>query len=166
MHDGVQSLLVLEDDACIDVGLREAAIPFLRFVPNDWDQLYLGGQHLGRSKYPPNRINEHVIAPRNVNRTHAYAVSQKGMPKLYQWMCTYPSDGPPRLHHLDHWFGELHKEGSLRVYAPNSWFIGQMAGTSDIAGRSTPLRTWNGRSYGNGATRPKRRGCGCGGRAQ
>jgi len=61
--DGLRSVLILEDDVtfCDDFSTRLA--PFLDRVPDDWHQIYLGGQHLCQRKSPPIRINEEVIRP-------------------------------------------------------------------------------------------------------
>jgi len=46
LADGVRNVLVLEDDVCFVDAFREQVAEFLRRVPDDWDQLMLGGQHV------------------------------------------------------------------------------------------------------------------------
>ena len=58
LMDDVQSLLVLEDDACMPPGFVVEVGDFLDEVPENWDQLMLGGQHIGP---PPCRISERVV---------------------------------------------------------------------------------------------------------
>jgi hypothetical protein len=44
--DGLESSMVLEDDAVFQPKAVEMLARLMREVPADWDQIYLGGQHL------------------------------------------------------------------------------------------------------------------------
>ena len=46
-------LLVLEDDALFPPDFAERAARFIRALPADWEQAYLGGQHRGLRVRPP-----------------------------------------------------------------------------------------------------------------
>ena len=137
--ENVPSVLILEDDAvpCDDFARRVK--PFLEAVPNDWGMIYLGGQHLMAGSHPPRRVNAEVFRPYNVNRTHAFALSRDGMKAVYKHLCRQDWNA---AQHIDHHLGRLHMSGSLPIYCPNEWLIGQAAGTSRISGRTTDLRFW------------------------
>jgi len=52
IDDGVDSLLILEDDVCFDEYFREGVEAFLSQVPEDWDGLMFGGQHVIEAASP------------------------------------------------------------------------------------------------------------------
>jgi len=123
LNEGVHSVLLLEDDAVIrDTAFSARVLAFLAAVPTDWQLLYLGGQLLHPKRTPPQRVNEHVYAPGNVHRTHAWALSREGMALVYRWLNT--CDWPAK-HHIDHRLGLLTERGGIRTYCPARWLIGQ-----------------------------------------
>jgi len=83
-------LLVLEDDALFPPDFAERAVRFIRALPADWEQVYLGGQHRGLRVRPPQRVNDEVVRPFMVNRTQAYAVRGPFIRVLYQHLCDWP----------------------------------------------------------------------------
>ena len=128
--DDVRSVLVLEDDACVDSGFVANVERFLAEVPEDWDQLMLGGQHIGPA---PRRISDHVVKCVNCQRTHAYAIRGKFMRELYQaWVSS--------VGHCDHIMGPM--QSAFKVYAPDPFLIGQDANRSDISGSLNPRKFW------------------------
>jgi GR25 family glycosyltransferase involved in LPS biosynthesis len=138
---GIESVLVLEDDAVFSDDFTTQVSVFLEQVPEDWEMLYLGGQHLDAVTIPPRQINRWVYQPYNVNRTHAFAVRGKVfMQRLYRHLHEWDDWEPG--HHLDHHLGRLHQERTHRIYAPKHWLVGQAAGNSDIAGRDSKQRFW------------------------
>ena len=68
--DGVSSLLVLEDDAYPVNDFPHQASQFLSRVPNDWDGLMLGAEHL----LPPIPIGQGIAKCVTSIRCHAYAL--------------------------------------------------------------------------------------------
>ena len=135
LNNGLRRILLLEDDATFVDGFTAKVRQFLAAIPRDeWDMLYLGGQHLKEKKAVPTRINEHVYQPFNVNRTHAFAVDLErfGRP-LYRWLHRW-NDWRPN-HHIDHHLGRLHEKRDSRVYCPADWLVGQGASKSNINGR-------------------------------
>ncbi len=97
LMDDVESLLVLEDDACLRPGFSDDAEKFFVAVPDDWDQLMLGGQHIGPQPRP---VSQGVVKCLNCQRTHAYAVRGNFIRHLYQkWVS---SSG-----HCDHVMGPM-----------------------------------------------------------
>ena len=141
LSEGVQSVLIFEDDAVFREDFTERWQQYIEKVPNTWELLYLGGQHLKLRRQKPEKINEQVNVPYNVNRTHAYAVQGSGIQKLYShlndvqnWM---------GLDHFDHHIGRLIQRKAIETYCPNEWLVGQSNIVSDITGRRNRAEvTW------------------------
>lgn len=135
----VKSVLILEDDVVFTGDLRQRSEEFLSAVPDDWDQIYLGGQHL----IDPVPVNDQVYRGRNVNRTHAYAVSRKFMARMYRHILHAPDYILHGGHHVDHRLGALHEAGDHAIYSPRQWLAGQFQGSSDISGQTNDTFFWN-----------------------
>lgn len=139
LNEGVGSVLIFEDDALFPTDFTKRAEEFLEALPADWEMAYLGGQHLRAEKQKPKRVNDLVYKPYNVNRTHAFALRGEGLKKVYkhlhkkQWSTS---------HHIDHHLGTLHESGTLRLYCPADWIVGQAESKSDISGRHHNNRFW------------------------
>lgn len=130
INDGVKALLVLEDDLTTEPDYVRKLREFFANVPEDWDQLMLGGQHVG----PVTHVRTNVVKCSNTQRTHAYAVRGKMMRDLYvAWM-----NGDT---HCDHIMGPM--QSKYNVYAPSEFIFGQAHSKSDINGRVNPQKTWN-----------------------
>lgn len=139
LNSGISSILLLEDDALLVPDFKTRVAEFLRNVPEDWDMLYLGGQHLHINQHPPKRINEWVYQPWNVNRTHAFALQGRMLQVVYNHLLRQDwSKG----HHIDHHLGRLHQARQHRIYCPKEWLIGQAEGKSNISGKEPPNRFW------------------------
>ena len=129
ISDRVDTLLVLEDDACFRPGFRQEVERFLAAVPDDWDQLMLGGQHMAR----PRPVGSGVVRCANCQRTHAYAIRGPFLRHLYSRWCAASG-------HCDHVMGPM--QGGYRVYAPDPFLVGQAQGPSDISGARNPTKFW------------------------
>lgn len=137
--DGVESLLILEDDVVFSPATAVELGPWLRRVPPGWGQIYLGGQHLK----PPRRTSlDGVWQGRNVNRAHAYAVSGHALPRIIRHLTRWREYNARRLWHVDHQYGLAHERGLWSAYTPAWWFAGQNADTSQINGRPVCRRWW------------------------
>ncbi len=148
--DDIETLLVLEDDAIFVDDFASKAGAFIEEAPTDWDQLYLGGQHLCLRQSPPERITENVLRCHNVNRTHGYAVRREFMKAAYHELCRPPHEPQvQQAFHVDHRYGQMHLSGKWNVYAPTQWLIGQAAGVSSIMGPGKPSAEcwWNNFRY-------------------
>lgn len=156
LRDGVKSLLVFEDDALLPNDFNDRIARFMRKVPRDWDQVYLGGQHLNSSNHPPAPINSLVVRCHNVNRTHAYAVKDRYILDAYRHLNDYPSHCKRSSQHVDHCFGYLHELKNHNIYAPRTWIVGQAESLSDIEGRKVYQRFWHGNSVSFQMTNPNR----------
>ena len=139
LSEGVQSVLVLEDDAAPVAGFAEKARPFFAALPEDYQMVYLGGQltHYDHTEHPPEVINEQVIRPWSCNRIHAYGLSRAGMEIVYVHLNRHNWQTG---HHIDHHIERLSRAQKLITYAPREWLIGQAPGLSDISNKEFPER--------------------------
>lgn len=129
--DGVASIAVFEDDAGFRPDFGDRFYEFVDHVPNQWDALLLGGQHMK----PPLRVGPSVVRCTRTVRTHAYVLRGdliRVLLNCFEWM-----DG---TQHLD-WV-TARELGTWRTYAPHSFLVCQRAGFSDIAGWDVPERHW------------------------
>lgn len=131
ISDGVKSLLVLEDDACIRHSFSQDVARFLSAVPDDWDQLMLGGQHIGNTQ----QVSDGVVRCFNCQRTHAYAIRGKMLRDLYALWCSPKSD-----RHCDHLMGPM--QSRYKVYASSPFLFGQTRSHSDITNSVNPTKFW------------------------
>lgn len=131
--DGVETLLVLEDDARFCPNFSTRLREFMAKVPPDWDGLMLGGQNHGP---PPEKTGTPgVLRSANTQRTHAYAV-RGGEPMKALLRLWTTAKG-----HIDHILGRW--QGRFDVYEPEEFLVGQDEGQSDIFGRGLEIRYWS-----------------------
>jgi hypothetical protein len=147
MMDGVSSLLVLEDDLAIHAKAPEIVRRFFQELPDDWDQIYLGGQHQVEPSLVDYRPMVHRV--RNVNRTHAYGLSGRAFREFLRHVCDAPSYAERGSWHIDHQLGLAHESELWRCYSPAWWPFGQRAGVSNISGSSNPDLWWHPGIYSN-----------------
>ena len=128
---GHESILILEDDCEIRDDFALKLEEFLNKVPDDWETLMLGGQHMKT----PELISEGLVRCKNTQRTHALALRGRAIKDVYQMYCGTNV-------HIDWRLGPF--LGRRRqTYAPQPLLIGQTAGKSDITLRQTPAKFWN-----------------------
>ena len=127
--DDVNSLLVLEDDVTWHTGAWEQLETFLNTVPDDWQQLMLGGQHIQSAE----SIAPGVSRCLNTQRTHAYAIRGGAIKDLLRLWYKCNS-------HIDHIMGGW--QAGYRVYSPEPFIFGQDRGQSDISGANNPAKFW------------------------
>ena len=116
---------------------------FLEHVPDDWDVIYFGGQHLNTDRHPPHGLNDYVLQPYNVNRTHAYAMRRRFIEAAHERLSQRFRARGHRKWHVDHQLGALQVSGSWSVYSPWRFLVGQAAGKSDVAVRLLRTLWWN-----------------------
>ncbi|MEZ6099617.1 MAG: glycosyltransferase family 25 protein [Pirellulaceae bacterium] len=158
LQDGRQSVLILEDDAVFIAGFVRLAEAFFEQLPDDWDGVMLGGQHLKS----PTVVTEDIVRVTNGNRTHAHALRGRYIEKVYRYLQEYQRYAQVRSQHVDHRLGELHESGEYNIYAPAAWLVGQREGRSDISNRRVRTRYWHGTEgseLGNMASDSNARGC-------
>lgn len=143
--DGLENCLILEDDIIFQPNAKQLIERFLADLPSDWDQIYLGGQHL----QPPESIapDSAVLRGMNVNRTHAFALHNR----VYQRFLRHVAHAPDYIRrgswHLDHQLGSAHQRRQWNTYCPDWWIAGQSADSSNISGRRTFEMWWHPASY-------------------
>lgn len=131
MMDGVENLLVLEDDVVFVENFAKQVVAFMQQVPDDWEQIMFGGQLFGNSKNE--QVKPGIIRVADCHRTHCYAVRGQYMRDLYsKWCSSYG--------HCDHVMGPLQRD--RMVYAPDPFIAGQREGWSDISGADNPAKLW------------------------
>ena len=67
---GVDSVLILEDDAAFDPQLHNNFSTYFPQVPSGWDMLHFGAMHMDE----PTQVSENVVRTRSANSTFAYAL--------------------------------------------------------------------------------------------
>ena len=133
LSNEIESVLILEDDAvCID-GFTEKVQEFWKHLPDDWEMVYLGGQHIQENIGLPRKVNDWVYKPFNINRCHCYGFRGRRMiERAYKHLNNFFEWKAP--HHVDHRLGELHKQMQTGLYVPKEWLVAQEEGQSDICG--------------------------------
>lgn len=135
----LKSYIVFEDDAIFSNTFTEDLNSFMAEVPEDWQQLYLGGQLIHEIRHPPKRMTDWVFMPYNVNRTHCFAVHERGYYAMYSHLNSLPFQ--PK-EHIDHHLGRLHESGKFHVYCPKKWLVGQGEGWSNVSGKYNSDLYW------------------------
>ena len=148
--DGVERLLVIEDDTIWQKGSAELVREFMEQVPADWGQIYFGGQH--RTSRRPEWIKGKpaVLKANSVHRTHCYAISRETMPKMLKHVLYAPDYieaardlKKPHRRHIDHQLEIAHRRGDWSVYCPSFWLAGQGENHSHINNKTWPAAWWH-----------------------
>jgi len=139
--DGVKTLLVMEDDVCFTDNFREDVAKFLSAVPEDWDQLMIGGQHLIPAG-KPKLVKPGVLQCTSCERMHCYGIRGKFMQRFYERL-----QGGGKFNgsvHCDWILGrDPDMQPAHKVYAPQFFLAGQEGGASNIFDMMVPRRIWN-----------------------
>lgn len=134
-NNSKEDILILEDDAIFCEDFSAKFNNLLKLVPNDADQIYIGGQHLKPPVY-----NGSIYVVNNVNRTHGYIITVKGLLSLYKWL--NETSNWETKSHIDHHYGKGHETKAIKAYAPYEWLVGQSGDKSDICNKDTKERWW------------------------
>jgi len=134
----VGNVLILEDDVIFRENALENLNTFMEAVPDDWGQIYLGGQH---RRDITSTDSPHVVVGNSVNRTHAYAVNAPTLTSLYRHI-SYATDYRNTNKHIDHQLELAHRRKDWPVYCPTNWIAGQRAGSSNISGKTNDTQFW------------------------
>jgi hypothetical protein len=132
--DDIESILVLEDDAVFMKTFAQDAAAFLAKVPDDWQCLMLGGQHVNSEPIPVAPGIVRAGSGGGIQRTHCYALrGAQAMKALYR---TWANAAV----HCDWVMGPC--MAKFNTYAPDPFLVGQSGGQSDISGRLNPAKFW------------------------
>ena len=140
LNNNIKSMIVLEDDAVLRDGFSEKVTKFIKNVPDDWQMLYFGGQHLFVDAHPPIKVNDSVYVPYNLNRTHAMAFRTEGMKAVYRHL--HAKEWTAK-HHIDHHLGKFHETRETPIYCPEKWLVGQKGGLSNISNKVNKDLFWS-----------------------
>ena len=145
-RDGLENILILEDDAVFHPRTREWLADIMEVLPADWGQLFLGGQHM---QAPKKTCHPKLLEGCAITRTHAYAIHRPVFQTLIDLIQDDEDYRQNRGRHIDHQFADQQLKGTWKAYAPAWWFAGQSEGASDIANAALfPQRWWQeGRHY-------------------
>ncbi len=136
------STLILEDDAFLPIDFKEKVLQAFRALPEDnWDLLYLGGQHLKTDIQAPIPYGDYLVKGYNINRNHAYILNNNSAQKLLE-LTADPSNFTEGENHIDHALGHCMERGHIIAYASNPFFVAQNAGYSDICEKEIPFKFW------------------------
>lgn len=133
--DGVDNILIFEDDAGITEEFDANLQAFIAELPADYYGYQLGGYRWKGAR----KVTENCGLMLGCGALHAYGLSKAGLQRTYdhvQWH---------RTEDLDHATAMLHAE-EPRYYCPRRWFVPQVPGYSDNFLNSTQLsgigNTW------------------------
>jgi len=134
IRDGVNSVLIIEDDAHFPIDFADRLGPFLAAVPDDWEAIYLGGYHFLEAGDPV-PVDDQVLRGRCVLGTWAYALRGRAIRALGRAIEQAPRLAAEELFGVDRLWGRLHLDGIVRVYTPWRWLVHHGGGRSDTNGR-------------------------------
>lgn len=118
---GLDNVLILEDDVEFDPELNEKFTNWITEVPENWDMLYLGGNH--NTKRHDNKISPHVLKLSKTQATHAYAVRHTVYDLILDRLNNIDKD-------VDVIYMDIQKQCNAYCFTPRlAW---QRAGVSDI----------------------------------
>jgi hypothetical protein len=137
-RDGVQRLLILEDDAIFHHHTAAWLPGTVEALPADWELFFLGGQHM---EPPVETASPRLLLGRCITRTHAYAVHAPAFGKLLTAISDDVLYQANPGWHIDHQLGTGQSQGLWSAYAPAWWFAGQEEGQSNIS-RNLDTRRW------------------------
>jgi len=144
LNDGVDSILLFEDDAIFCEDFTQKVTEYLDAIPEGQGLIYLGGQHQYMNKQPPTKIGNSglVFQPFDVNRTHAFGIRGRELMKKIYLHLMQPFTSWHGPHHIDHWLGKLHQKREDPIYTPARWLVGQEEGRSDVGGNRKKKNFW------------------------
>jgi hypothetical protein len=143
IDNNYQNTIIFEDDAIFCENFTPQFLNFIGHLPEDWDQAYLGGQHLIK----PTPINDYVVLGSNINRRHGYMIKNKMSAQKIVDCLSNPDLWTTHLinkMHGDHALGYMHKNKLIKAYASKPFLVGQNNDQfSDIgSNKSCQFKRW------------------------
>lgn len=121
---GYKNYFVFEDDAELIINFNEVLDTYMKYVPNDWDFLYFGGNHMGGLQ----SVNLCVSKIFKTFTTHAFGVKET----VYDAMIEVLGRENDKV---DIGIASLHSKFNSYVFRPHIAF--QRASYSDILNKYT-----------------------------
>jgi hypothetical protein len=118
--DGVDHLLVFEDDAVVPDSFDAETERFFNEIPDGWYGYQLGGFKWGGA----NRLTENCGRMLGCGGLHAYGLSAAGLQRTYDHVLYHNRSD------LDHATAGLHGE-EPHYYCPRKFYVAQDSGYSD-----------------------------------
>ena len=136
IESGVSSILILEDDAEPVQDFRKAIVDFQQALPDNWQCLFLGGEHSTR----PEKVTETAWRCTATTRTHCFGLREPFLSSFYTFLSDPETLRQNKSGHIDHAIRDFMQHGRHAIYCPNPWLIAQAAGHSDIFNRTFQRR--------------------------
>lgn len=127
---GIESVMIFEDDAVFPEDLGDRVRAFVDGVPDDWNVLYFGGHHFAL----PEPFNDKCLLCRETNMTVSYAVRGAARASPLYLLARFWRQLKGQQVHIDRIWGTLQEARRIRAYCPWDWITGQAAGVSDRNG--------------------------------
>jgi hypothetical protein len=137
--EGIDKALFFEDDAILIDDFSKLFDEFWEELPNEWDQVYLGGQHRKFSGL----ISDRVMKPTSINRTHCYGLRRNLIPKILRHNFDDLSDYIDNKAHFDTHMEKAQRRNDWNVFTPSWWLVGQGESFSNIKFQYEPDRWWD-----------------------
>jgi len=131
IQNNYESILILEDDVEFTNEVNKIS-EYFKFLPEDWDMLYFGGnhnQHMGIA--PPKIINEKVCKLHHTFSTHCVAINKRAFTTILNRL-------KKRDNALDVIYVEL--QSTLNAYSFYPMIATQRVSFSDIENRVTDYK--------------------------
>lgn len=129
--EGLKSILILEDDVEFTDEVTNVS-EYFKFLPNDWDMIYFGGNHnIGIEEATPKIINEKVCKLYHTYTTHCVGIKHTAFDIIL--------DNLKQLsQQLDVVYCDLQKQ--MNVYSFYPMIASQRIGFSDIQERDVDYK--------------------------
>jgi hypothetical protein len=118
---GYEAILILEDDVEFAPEFNNKFNEWIKNVPEDWDMLYLGGNHNWIEDIP--QVAPHVIRITNTYATQAFALKDTIYDEIYNSIMSHTEE-------CDILLANVQKKCSAYCFVPNLAY--QKAGYSDV----------------------------------
>ncbi|MEL6722437.1 MAG: hypothetical protein AAFP10_04330, partial [Pseudomonadota bacterium] len=124
--DGLQNVLILEDDIDPEPDFETQIPIIMQRLPTDWLMLYLGGTSQ-QQHYP---LQGRLAVLGGATSTHAYALSRAGMEVCFDWLFH------EEKHAIDQMYNRLHQQrlqmGEHRCLCVQPWIVHTLDGYSEL----------------------------------
>lgn len=121
---GFKNILILEDDVIFNDEFDTLFNSYINQIPDNWDMLYLSGNHNEHSGYQINKISENIIKCFITYSTHSFAVNSTVYDLIINYL-TYNQTKP-----VDVLYTEIQR--MCNAYSLSPGLTTQRVGFSDI----------------------------------
>lgn len=135
LSDGVDRLLVMEDDCGFVEGAGERMLDAIDALPDDWQCLMFGGQTTLQGTRTPVEGRPGLLRVTQTQRMHCYYLHAEGMRAVHQLLSEPVPD--PCDYRLADW------QETAPVYLADPIIAYQYDGLSSLSGAVEPSRTWD-----------------------